>query len=102
MDYGTCVQLPNFVSLLSFMLRMYLYNRCLNRDLIFLILSGRGLRLVCKGEPFGSVTKSVVWRFGGLAVWWFGGFAVIEYIGRVCYTRLKGVLQCEILRCIFG
>ena len=40
--------------------------------------------------------------FGRLAVWWFGGLAVIEYIGRVCHARLKGVLQCEILRCIFG
>ena len=35
--------------------------------------------------------------FGRLAVWWFGRLDVIEYIGRVCYTRLKGVLQSKTL-----
>ena len=53
-----------------------------------MILSGRGLRLVCKGEPFRSVTKSVVWPFGRLVVWPFGRDRVYR----------KGLLY-EIKRC---
>ena len=37
--------------------------------------------------------------FGGLAVWPFGRLAVIEYIGRICYARFKGVLlaiRCQV------
>ena len=58
----------------------------------YFILSGRGLRLVCKGEPFRSVTKSAVW----CRVFFFkGGILVLS--PKICPFGGQGFFYAKIL-----